>query len=57
MYLIEIKSGEVKIRKYVLNSKELDLLMQENPQYEYIKILEEVSDKMDKPKTRRRKKW
>ena len=51
MYLVEIKLGNYKIRKYVLNSEMLEQLIQENPQYEYVKIIEEV-----KPKVRSKKK-
>lgn len=45
MYLVEIKLGNYKIRRYVYNMETLQKLMLDNPQYEYIKIIEEVNDK------------
>ena len=58
MYLVEIKLGDAKIQRYVLNAEALGRLIQENINtYEYVKILEEIKDEeVDKPKTRRRKK-
>ena len=53
MYLVEIKSGDVKIRKYVLDNEHLEQLIQENPQYEYVKIIEDTNNKS---KVRRKKK-
>ena len=46
MYLVEIKSGDVKIRKYVLNNEYLEQLIKENPQYEYVKIIEDTNNKV-----------
>ena len=45
MYLVEIKLGNYKIQRYVINSSELERLIKENPQYEYVKIIEEVDIK------------
>lgn len=44
MYLVEIKTGEVKIKRYILDKNALETLKQENPQYENIKILEEIKE-------------
>ena len=44
MYLVEIKLGDYKIQKYVLNAEALETLILENPQYEYVKIIEEVKN-------------
>lgn len=53
MYLIEIKLGNDKIRKYVPNADALEKLILENPQYEYVKIIEEVKNTpQSKPKTK-----
>lgn len=54
MYLVEIKLGEDKIKKYVLNSEMLERLIKENPQYEYVKIIEELKSNS---KIRKKKKW
>lgn len=56
MYLVEIKLGDCKIRRYVLNSEMLGRLIQENMNtYEYVKILEEIpNDELGKPKTKKR---
>ena len=55
MYLVEIKLGSFKIRRYVLNAEMLGRLIQENMDtYEYVKILEEIPN--DKPKTLTRRK-
>lgn len=43
MYLVEIKLGNYKIRRYIYNMETLQKLMLDNPQYEYIKIIEEVN--------------
>ena len=58
MYLVEIKLGSFKIRRYVLNAEMLGRLIQENMNtYEYVKILEEIpNDELGKPKTKKRKK-
>lgn len=58
MYLVEIKLGDFKIQRYVLNGEELGKLIQENiNNYDYVKILKEIKDEeVDKPKIRRRKK-
>lgn len=55
MYLVEIKLGNYKIRRYIYNMETLQKLMLDNPQYEYIKIIEEVNYN-DKEITRKRKK-
>ena len=47
--LIEMKLNSLVFQKYILQSQ-LDLFIQENPQYEYIKI---VPEKV-KTKTRKR---
>lgn len=47
--LIEMKLNSIIIQKYILQSQ-LDLFIQENPQYDYIKIVPE------KVKTKTRKK-
>lgn len=53
MYLVEIKLGDSKIQKYILDLESLDKLIQENLyNYEYIRIIEEV----DKPKIKKREK-
>ena len=57
MYLVEIKLGDYKIQKYVINSEMLERLISENPQYEYVKVLKEISsEEITKPKVRRKKK-
>ena len=58
MYLVEIKLGNEKIRRYVLNSEMLGRLIQENMNtYEYVKILEEIpNEELEKPKIKKRKK-
>ena len=58
MYLVEIKLGSFKIRRYVLNAEMLGRLIQENMDtYEYVKILEEIpNEELEKPKTKKRKK-
>ncbi len=48
MYLVEIKLGSFKIRRYVLNTTTLEQIMQENPDYEYVKLVQ------DKPKVKKR---
>jgi len=48
VYLVEIKLGNAKIRRYVLNTTTLEQIMQENPDYEYVKLVE------DKPKIKKR---
>jgi hypothetical protein len=57
LYLVEIKLGNVKIKRYILNSEMLGRLIQENiNNYEYVKILEEIpNEELTKPKTRKRK--
>ena len=47
MYLVEIKLGPFKIRRYVLNTT-LEQIMQENPDYEYVKVVQ------DSPKIKKR---
>jgi hypothetical protein len=55
MYLIEIKLGDAKIRRYIPNAEMLAQLIEENPQYEYIKIIEEVKDEnISKKKVRKK---
>ena len=49
--LIEMKLNSFVIQKYILQSQ-LDQFIQENPQYEYIKIVPEKA----KAKTKTRKK-
>lgn len=58
MYLVEIKIGERKIRRYVPTPEMLGRLIQENMHtYEYVKILEEIpNDELGKPKTKKRRK-
>ncbi len=51
MYLVEVKLGAFKIRKYIMTSEDLAKFIEDNPQYEYIKIIEEIDDKT---KVRRR---
>lgn len=43
MYLIEIKLGDYKIREYVPDYEVLNRLIEQNPQYEYVKIIKEVN--------------
>lgn len=43
MYLVEIKLGNYKIRRYIYNMETLQKFILDNPQYEYIKIIEEVN--------------
>ena len=56
MYLVEIKIGNDKIRRYVLNAEMLGRLIQENMHtYEYVKILEEIpNDELGKSKAKKR---
>ena len=56
MYLIEIKIGPHKIRRYVPTPEMLGRLIQENMEtYEYVKILEEIpNDELGKPKAKKR---
>ena len=42
MYLVEIKIGDYKIREYVPNYEMLTRLIKQNPQYEYVKIIQEI---------------
>ncbi len=58
MYLVEIKIGNFKIRRYILNAEELGRLIQENMNtYEYVKILEEIpNEELEKPKTKKKEK-
>jgi hypothetical protein len=43
MYLVEIKIGDAKIRRYVSSPQILGKLIEENiDTYEYVKILKEV---------------
>lgn len=54
LYLVEIKLGPFKIRRYVLNSEYLAKVITENPDYEYVKVLKEIKDEeLTKPKTRK----
>ena len=56
LYLVEIKLGPFKIRRYVLNSEYLAKVLTENPDYEYVKILKEIKDEeLSKSKIRKRK--
>ena len=56
MYLVEIKLGPFKIRRYVLNSEYLAKVLTENPDYEYVKVLKEIKDEeLAKSKIRKRK--
>jgi len=56
LYLVEIKLGPFKIRRYVLNSEYLAKVLTENPDYEYVKILKEIKDEeLAKSKIRKRK--
>lgn len=59
MYLIELKSGEVILRKYIPDNNALERLIEtELPNYEYIKILKEIKDQIliecNKPKGKSR---
>lgn len=57
MYLVEIKLGNYTIRRYIYNMETLQKLMTDNPQYEYIKIIEEVNyNDKTKEVTRKRRK-
>lgn len=58
MYLIEIKLGDYKIKKYVPDAKTLGQLIQDNMNnYEYVKIIEEIPNyELGKPKVRKKKK-
>ena len=42
MYLIEIKLGDYKIREYVPDYETFKKLVEQNPQYEYVKIIKEI---------------
>lgn len=44
MYLIEYMLGNYKIRKYILDDEMLARFIRENPQYEYVKVLEELPE-------------
>lgn len=50
--LIEMKLNSFVIQKYILQSQ-LDLFIQENPQYEYVKIIPEANNNV-KRKTRKK---
>lgn len=56
MYLVEIKIGERKIRRYIPTPEMLGRLIQENMKtYEYVKILEEIpNEELGKPKVKKR---
>lgn len=60
MYLIEYMLGNYKIRKYILDDEMLARFIRENPQYEYVKVLEELPEvgkvKVRKPNGGRSKK-
>lgn len=60
MYLIEYILGNYKIRKYILDDEMLARFIRENPQYEYVKVLEELPEvgkvKVRKPNGGRGKK-
>lgn len=56
MYLVEVKLGAFKIRRYVLNSEYLAKVLTENPDYEYVKVLKEIKDEViEKPKVKQRR--
>lgn len=57
MYLIEYKLGDGSIKKFIGNTELLKKFIEDNPQYEYIKILEEIpnEDLLEKPKTKKKK--
>lgn len=45
MYLVELKADDIIIRKYVPDNNALERLIEvELPNYEYIKILENIKD-------------
>lgn len=50
--LIEMKLNSFVIQKYILQSQ-LDLFIEENPQYEYVKIIPEANNNI-KRKTRKK---
>ena len=54
MFLVEIKLGAYKIRRYIMTAEQLDRLIQENPEYEYVKIIQEIDEKVDEPKVRKK---
>lgn len=57
MYLIEYKLGDDTIKKFIGTTEILEKFMQDNPQYEYIKIIEEISDEklLGQPKVKKKR--
>ena len=57
MYLIEYKLGDGTIRKFIATTELLQKFIEDNPQYEYIKILEEIpnEDLLEKQKVKKKK--
>lgn len=57
MYLIEYKLGDGTIKKFIATTEILEKFIQDNPQYEYIKIIEEISDEelLEKSKVKKKK--
>ena len=44
MYFLEIKNNDGKIKRYIINNKDLAELLKNCHQYKYIKILEEIKE-------------
>lgn len=57
MYLIEYKLGDGSIKKFIANTELLKKFIEDNPQYEYIKIIEEISDEklLEQPKVKKKR--
>ena len=57
MYLIEYKLGDGSIKKFIANTELLQKFIEDNPQYEYIKIIEEISDEklQEQPKVKKKR--
>lgn len=57
MYLIEYKLGDGTIKKFIANTELLEKFIEDNPQYEYIKIIEDISDEklLEQPKVKKKR--
>ncbi len=54
MYLVEYQLGSYRFRKYIVNDEMLERFINDNPQYEYVKIIDEINEDNVKRKVRRK---
>ena len=55
MYLVEYKLGDYKIKTYVLDDEALGRFVRENPQYEYVKVICDTTEKIKVRRHERKK--